>query len=367
LPKLELMNISKNFGGIKALDNVSCLIENKEYVCIIGPSGCGKSTLIKCVAGIIQPDQGKILIDGQPLNQLPIEDRKIGYVFQDIALFPHMTVRENLAYGLTVRGARPDQIARVTNEMLDLINMRQRSKSFPLELSGGAQQKVAVARAIATGSYLFLLDEPLGALDALVRAELRYELKRLASDLGLTIIHVTHDQEEALSIADRVMVMKRGKLVEMGKPADIYFSPKTLFAENFVGETNLFEGTVKEVDGASCSVDIEGQRVKVHYRGRKAGDRVVASIRPESIPLELSSESESDGWTGKVSQTTFLGSITRYGVDIDNGLELVVHVPVTSDKRFKVGQSVKCLLDEGKHMLLFDYPAERLEREIALE
>ncbi len=195
MPKLDLSGVSKSYGSIRALSDISLHVEDKEYVCILGPSGCGKSTLIRCIAGINAPDSGQILIDGQLVEQTPIEDRRVGYVFQDIALFPHMSVRDNLSYGLAVRHAQSTEITTVTNEMLDLINMRDRSKSYPRELSGGAQQKVAVGRAIATGSHLFLLDEPLGALDAIVRAELRYELRKLASDLGLTVIHVTHDQE----------------------------------------------------------------------------------------------------------------------------------------------------------------------------
>ncbi|MFI5449804.1 MAG: ABC transporter ATP-binding protein, partial [Candidatus Bathyarchaeia archaeon] len=201
MPELDLVGVSKSYGNIQALTDISLHVENKEYVCILGPSGCGKSTLIRCIAGINKPDSGKILIDGESVEQIPIEDRRIGYVFQDIALFPHMSVRDNISYGLAVRHAESTEITTVTNEMLDLINMRDRSKAYPRELSGGAQQKLAVARAIATGSHLFLLDEPLGALDTIVRAELRYELRKLASDLGLTVIHVTHDQEEALSIA----------------------------------------------------------------------------------------------------------------------------------------------------------------------
>jgi ABC-type Fe3+/spermidine/putrescine transport system ATPase subunit len=366
LPKLELINVSKRYRDIVALDNVSLHIDNKEYVCVIGPSGCGKSTLIKCIAGIIEPDHGQILVDDQPITAVPIEDRKIGYVFQDIALFPHMTVRDNLAYGLAVRGANSDQISRVTNEMLDLVNMRERAKAIPSELSGGAQQKVAVARAIATGSYLFLLDEPLGALDAIVRAELRYELKRLASDLGLTIIHVTHDQEEALSIADRVVVMKRGRIMEIGTPAHIYFSPKSLFAENFVGETNLFEGKVTEIDGSSCIVDVGSRRVKALGRGRKDGERVVVSVRPEFISLARSSGATLNGWSGEVKQATFLGSITRYRIEVEEELELVVHIPAASEEEFHVGDSVDLLLGE-EHILLFDSPAEGLEKEIALE
>lgn len=368
MPKLDLIGVSKYYGSITALDKVTLHVEDKEYVCIIGPSGCGKSTLIKCIAGIIQPDSGEILINGESVERVAIEDRKIGYVFQDIALFPHLTVRDNVSYGLAVRAVAPRRTTAVTNEMLDLIGMRDRSKSFPSELSGGAQQKVAVGRAIATGSQLFLLDEPLGALDALVRAELRYELRRFASDLGLTIIHVTHDQEEALSIADRVVIMKRGGVVEVGKPSDIYLSPKSLFTENFVGETNLLGGTVTETNGASCVVNINTRKVRALGSGKQVGQKIVVSIRPEFVPLAPISNRSSNGWKGLVKQATFLGSINRYVVEVEKGIDLVAHVPTSADTEgFRVGDSVDVLLDQEEHMLLFDYPTEGLEKEIALE
>ena len=334
---------------------------------MLGPSGCGKSTLIKCVAGIIQPDRGEIRIDGKPVEKVPIEDRKIGYVFQDIALFPHLTVRDNLSYGLAVRRVVPERITTVTNEMLDLINMRERVRSYPRELSGGAQQKVAVGRAIETGAHLFLLDEPLGALDALVRTKLRYELRRLASDLGLTIIHVTHDQEEALSIADRVVVMKRGRIVEVGKPPEIYHSPKSLFTENFVGETNLLEGRIAEDLGASCVVDVNGLRVRAKATNKDVGQRVVVSIRPEFVPLKPHSNT-ANGSEGRIKEATFLGSITRYVLEVGEGTELVAHAPTTAKVNgFRVGDRVAVPLSQSEHMLLFDYPKEGLEKEIALE
>lgn len=363
MPKLQLIGVSKKFANITALDDVTLQVNDKEYVCILGPSGCGKSTLIKCIAGIIRPDSGEIRIDDQPVEDIQIEDRRIGYVFQEIALFPNMRVRDNISYGLNVRHAAPERITAVTNEMLDLVNMRERSRSYPRELSGGAQQKVAVGRAIATGSQLFLLDEPLGALDALVRAELRYELKRLASDLGLTIIHVTHDQEEALSIADHVVVMKQGRIVEVGKPSNIYHSPKSLFAENFVGETNLLEAKIVETDDISCVVEIGAQKVKVPGPGRKVGQRVVASVRPEFVWLTPTSD---NAWKARIKQATFLGSISRYLLVVEGGIELVAHVPATQNKGFHVGDSVGVLPIE-EHMLLFDYPKEGLEKEIALE
>ena len=366
MPKLDVVNVTKNYGSIKALDNVSLHVEDHEYVCILGPSGCGKSTLIKCIAGIDQPDQGEILIDGRPVQNVSIEDRRIGYVFQDIALFPHMTVKDNLSYGLVVRHTNSEEITTMTSEMLGLINMRERSRSFPRELSGGAQQKVAVGRAIATGSHLFLLDEPLGALDALVRAELRYDLRRLASDLGLTVIHVTHDQEEALSIAHKVVVMKRGSIVEIGKPSQIYHSPKTLFTENFVGETNLIEGKVAGTQGNVCIVEIGTRKVNVSGEGRRVGERVIAAVRPEAINISPHSNEGAGGWKGTIKHAAFLGSSNRYVVDIQ-GLELLVHVSSNVEKEFKVDEIVDVFMREGAHMLLFDYPNEGLEKEIALE
>jgi len=367
MPTLEIKGLSKTFGNIKALEDVTLRVEDKEYVCILGPSGCGKSTLIKCVAGIIQPDRGEVLVDGRSIANLNIEERNIGYVFQEIALFPHLTVRDNVSYGLAVKGLNPERVATITNEMLDLTRMRERARSIPRELSGGAQQKVAVGRAIATGSHLFLLDEPLGALDALVRAELRYELRRLASDLGLTVMHVTHDQEEALSISDRIVVMKRGRIVEIGKPAEIYLSPKTIFAENFVGETNLVEGTIMEADRESCTVVVGGQRIRMPNYGRKVGQRVVVSVRPEFIALRPPSRSQG-AWKGKVKHENFLGALNRYVVEVEGGIELVVHMPNARELReFRAGDEVAVRLGDVGHMLLFDYPPEGLEKEIALE
>jgi len=363
MPELDIIGLSKTYGNIRALSDISLHVKDKEYVCIIGPSGCGKSTLIRCISGIEQPSFGEILIDGQSVKKIRIEDRQIGYVFQDIALFPHLTVRDNLGYGLAVRRTSANEMRTVINEMLDLISMRDRSNSLPRELSGGAQQKVAVGRAIATGAHLFMLDEPLGALDAIVRAELRYELRKLASDLGLTVIHVTHDQEEALSIADRVVIMKSGRIVEVGNPFEIYRFPKTLFSANFVGEANLLEGKILMVDGTLCTVDVAGHPVKVASEGKSIGQRVIVFIRPEFVQLTLPTE---DGWPGKVKQVTFLGSLNRYVIETD-GNEIVSEVSTADySTGFAVGERVSLFLNEA-NMALFDYPKEGLEKEIGLE
>jgi len=363
MPKLEITGVSKDYGNIHALNDVSLHVEDKEYVCVIGPSGCGKSTLIRCISGIEQPSSGEIYVDGKSVKKTLIEDRKIGYVFQDIALFPHLTVRDNLAYGLAVRQTPTNEMRTVTNEMLGLINMRDRAGSLPNELSGGAQQKVAVGRAIATGAHLFLLDEPLGALDAIVRTELRYELRKLASDLGLTVIHVTHDQEEALSIADRVVIMKNGRIIEVGRPAEIYHHPKALFTANFVGETNLIEGTVSKVEGALCTIDILNHHVSLQCHRKHVGQRIVISIRPESVLLSPQTE---EGWEGRVKQVAFLGSLNRYVIDV-GGIDVVSEISTAEyNTNFGVGETVSLFLEEA-NMTLFDYPEEGLEREIALE
>jgi ABC-type Fe3+/spermidine/putrescine transport system ATPase subunit len=365
MPTLDLAGVTKKYGEIYALSDVSLHVEDKEYVCILGPSGCGKSTLIRCIAGIHNPDSGQILIDGKPMEQVAIEDRRIGYVFQDIALFPHMSVRDNLSYGLSVRRAQPTETRAVMNEMLDLINMRDRSESYPSELSGSAQQKVAIGRAVATGSHLFLLDEPLGALDALVREELRYELKRLASTLGLTVIHVTHDQQEALSIADRVVVMKNGRIVEVGQPSEIYHSPKNIFTENFVGETNLLEGRVLETDGSHCTVDMSGHRLRVPGSKKKVGQNVVIAIRPEFIQLTPTSDV---GWPGVIKEVTFLGELNRYVVEIEENTEIIAEESTAVySTGFRTGERVSVVVGSEAHMLIFDYPKEGLAKEVSLE
>ena len=197
MPTVELQNIGKTFGSVVASCDINLRIEDGEYVTILGPSGCGKTTLIRMIAGILEPTTGKVLIDGRDMDGVPIEERDVGYVFQNIALFPHLSTEENVSYGPTVKDLGEEEIKKVSNRYLELVKLLERMGMFPSELSGGEQQKVSLARALASGAKLLLLDEPLSALDARVRMDLRYELRRIAKDLGLTVIHVTHDQEEA--------------------------------------------------------------------------------------------------------------------------------------------------------------------------
>ncbi len=258
MPTVKVIEVSKKYGPITAVEKANLEIKNKEYTCIIGPSGCGKTTLIKCIEGIIEPSEGEIYIDDVPVSKIPIQDRGVGYVFQEIALFPHMSVYENVSYGPRVKGWRTTQANTLINEMLDMMVLQDRVKDLPNTLSGGARQKTAIARALSSGSSLLLFDEPLGSLDAKVRTVLRHELRKMVKDLELTAIHVTHDQEEAMAIADRIIVMKTGKIVEMGKPIDLYLHPRKLFTANFVGEANFMIGEISSITEKGVKINING-------------------------------------------------------------------------------------------------------------
>lgn len=349
-----------------ALDNVSLEIEDREYLCIIGPSGCGKTTLIKCIAGIVDPDEGEIYIDKKFVNNLPIEDRNTGYVFQEIALFPHMNVYDNLCYGPFVKGYKISSVRSLIEEMLHMMELYERVKNYPDELSGGARQKVAVARALVSGSRLLLLDEPLGSLDTKVRSLLRYELRRLVKDLGLTAIHVTHDQEEAMSIADRIAVMRSGKIIEIGTPLDLYLNPKTLFTAYFVGEANFLEGEIIGEGDDYTKIDVNGH---VFYSARKVNfdsKRVVVAIRPEFI--EMSKKPiHREALKGVIENKSFLGSSIRFEVSVENNFIVSVKTQLSAKAlKFNVGERVNIFLPP-KFLLLYPYPEEGLEKAISIE
>jgi ABC-type Fe3+/spermidine/putrescine transport system ATPase subunit len=218
MPEVRVVNVSKKFGKIIAVDNVSVTIKDKEYFSLLGPSGCGKTTLLRLIAGLIEPDSGEIYIGGKLVNDVPPEDRDIGFVFQTFALFPHMTAWNNVTYGPKVKGFDMAEATTIGHEVLEMVKLHERLDAYPNELSGGMMQRIAVARALAAGARLLLMDEPLGQLDAKVRNEIRYEIRRMATDLGLTGIHVTHDQSEAMAISDRIAVMRKGKILQVGTP-----------------------------------------------------------------------------------------------------------------------------------------------------
>jgi ABC-type Fe3+/spermidine/putrescine transport system ATPase subunit len=362
---VKVVNLTKRYGSIAALDKVNIEINEGEYVAIIGPSGCGKTTFIKCLAGIINPTEGEIYFDGKLVNDLPVEERGIGYVFQEIALFPHMNVWDNVTYGPRVKGWPTDRMERTATELLDLIKLTARKRDFPNELSGGARQKTGVARALTSGSNLIFFDEALAALDAKVRVELRYEIRNLVRDLGLTAIHITHDQEEALSIADRVVVMKSGKFMEVGTPYELYTHPKTIFAANFVGEANFLEGVIKEVSKGVSVIDCgDGLVLKCRDTSQSAGQRVVVAIRPEFASVK--NRSSRDGFRGYVETEDFEGGTTRYEVNISGHGPFAIRIPQHfSSVDYNVGDELS-LSVSPENVMIYPFPDHGLQSELSL-
>lgn len=287
MPDVRLVNVTKTFGKIVAVDCINLHIHDKEYFSLLGPSGCGKTTMLRLVAGLVQPDEGEIYIGDKLVNDAPPEDRDIGFVFQTFALFPHMNAWDNVIYGPRVKGFDMEKADTIGHEVLEMVRLHERLDAFPNELSGGMMQRIAVARALAAGAKLLLLDEPLGQLDAKVRKELRYEIRRMVRDLDLTAIHVTHDQSEAMAISDRIAVIKKGKVLQVGTPEELYMNPKSIFVAHFIGESNFLEGYVSSISSKGAIIELRGGiKVQTVNKGIKKGERMVLAIRPETFVVK---------------------------------------------------------------------------------
>ena len=310
---LELNNIQKSFGDQVAVSDFCLTVEDGELVSFLGPSGCGKTTTLRMTAGFESPDSGSVIVDGTDVTDVPPNRRGMGMVFQGYALFPNMTAAENVEFGMAVRKRPPTERKARINELLDLFGLAHVAGSYPHQMSGGQQQRVALARAVAVQPGVLLLDEPLSAVDAKVREELRTEIRRMQVQFGITTILVTHDQSEALSISDRVVVMNRGTIEEVGTPAQIYAEPKSAFTARFIGAMN--EIPVRVVSGADGIVERGNRRVRVAgTAGMSAGEIALLLIRPESVEPLGSTPAEMNGdlsLAGQVEVQTFLGSTTR--------------------------------------------------------
>jgi putative spermidine/putrescine transport system ATP-binding protein len=315
---LELSSVRKEFaGGVTAVHEFNLEAERGEFVSFLGPSGCGKTTTLRMIAGFEQPSAGKIAVNGEDITYRPPNRRNVGMVFQSYALFPNMSVADNIGFGLKVRKRPKDAIRRRVDELLELIALTGRGDRFPYQLSGGQQQRVALARALAVEPQVLLLDEPLSALDAKIRVALRKEIRTIQRQLGITTVYVTHDQEEALSLSDRVVVMSEGRIEQIGAPPDIYNFPATPFVASFVGTLNLVTANV--IDPAAGRVSLEGQEIRTAkpIDSARAGGTVTIAIRPESI--ELGDGGGSNHLTGTVEDVSFLGSIVRMRVRLGDG------------------------------------------------
>ena len=361
MPQVELKRVTMRYGKLRAVDEVDLTIADGEYVTILGPSGCGKTTLIRIIAGILEPTEGEVWIGGREMRGVPIEDRDVGYVFQNIALFPHLDVEDNVSYGPRVKDLPREEQVQVAKRYLELVKLLDKMEMFPSELCGGEQQKASLARALATGAKLLLLDEPLSALDARVRADLRYELRRIVKALGLTTVHVTHDQEEAMSVSDRIMVMRAGGVVETGTPEQLYTQPKDIFTANFVGETNLLEGWVKgRAEGKSLIELRDGSTVEVTECGHKEGDAVVISVRPEFVfPF-------TDGLLSRVQNVTYMGTYWRVVAQSRSEDRVEFDVPAAEGKLYHQGQEVYLTVNR-KAAVVYPRPLEGIAEAVKLE
>ena len=312
---LEIGNVRKEYAGNPVVHGFSLNIARGEFVSFLGPSGCGKTTTLRMVAGFEEPSSGTIRIDGRDVTNLRPNQRNVGMVFQAYALFPNLTVADNIAFGLKVKRRPAEEIKARVAEMLAMIKLPQLGNRYPYQLSGGQQQRVALARAIAVKPKVLLLDEPLSALDAKIRVSLREEIRALQRDLGITTIYVTHDQEEALSMSDRIVVMNEGRIEQIGSPFEIYNYPRTRFVASFVGTLNILEGRI--VDPAGGRISIDGQEIRA-ARGvsdGSAGDVRSVALRPEAITLS-GSEASRNRIKGTIDEVNFLGAVVRIRVQV---------------------------------------------------
>ena len=345
--QLELVNVSKLFGDVKAVDTVSLGIEHGEFLTLLGPSGSGKTTTLNMIAGFEIPSRGDILLENEDITTVAPNNRGIGMVFQNYALFPHMTVSDNIAFPLKMRKTPGAKIRRAIIEALELVKLPGFEGRYPHQLSGGQQQRIALARAIVFKPKILLMDEPLGALDKKLRDHMRLEIKHLQESLDITVIYVTHDQEEALTMSDRIAIMNDGKIIQLDTPVQLYESPASLFVADFIGESNFLDGKVAEAQGDTIAVVTEeGLKVWVKKMGQlDSGEAVSVAVRPEKIQI-LSNETDDrndiiNRFTGRIEEIVYVGEARIYRINLASGALVDVKVQSGPDsKHYKIGGDI---------------------------
>jgi putative spermidine/putrescine transport system ATP-binding protein len=331
--EVRMEGLSRHYGSVVALDNLDLTVQPGELIALLGPSGCGKTTTLRLLAGLEDADTGRINVAGRDITRLPASRRDMGMVFQAYSLFPHMTVKENVAFGLRLRRIGPAQRDKRALEMLELVELATQADRYPHQISGGQQQRVALARALAIEPQVLLLDEPLSALDAKVRAQLRDQIRRIQLDVGITTLFVTHDQEEALAIADRVGVMRAGRLEQLAPPTEVYARPATSFVAEFVGLSNRLAGTV-----VGSVVTVRGHDLPLVDTSTPAGP-VTAIVRPEAVTLASDESAETGPMTGTVIASTFLGATSRVTVDLGD-TTIMAQLPTSEATTLSAGSRV---------------------------
>ncbi len=322
---LQLENIYKSFGDTPVLRGIGLTVEQGEFITLLGSSGCGKTTTLRIIAGLETPDSGRVLLEGRDVTALEPNRRDVNTVFQNYALFPHMNVEQNIGYSLKIRKVPKEEIRKRVRKMLELVRLEGFEKRAPAELSGGQKQRVAIARALIGEPKLLLLDEPLGALDLQLRREMQQELKRLQKKLGITFIYITHDQEEALNMSDRIAVMMDGRFQQIGTPGEVYDSPKTSYVARFVGTANIVYGTAESIDGELVRFQSRDGAGEFLARGHRfaPGDPVALAIRGEQAEPVKGFDRETPGLIGTVREKSFAGGMLRISVALSDGMEFV--------------------------------------------
>ncbi|WP_075725951.1 spermidine/putrescine ABC transporter ATP-binding protein [Tissierella creatinophila] len=329
---IDLKNVSKEYGGVTVLDNINLYIRKNEFLTLLGPSGCGKTTTLRIIGGFEEPSSGQVIFDGKDITKLPAYKRQINTVFQKYALFPHMNISENIAFGLKIKKMSKEKIDKKVKEMLRLVNLEGFENRSIESLSGGQQQRIAIARALVNEPEVLLLDEPLGALDLKLRKEMQTELKNMQQRLGITFIYVTHDQEEALTMSDTIAVMDKGKIQQIGTPVDIYNEPKNAFVAKFIGESNIIDAVMKE----DFLVEF-GERVfECVDKGFERCEEVDVVIRPEDIEIV---KAEDGKWEGVVESVTFKG--VHYEMIVKSkGFDWMIHSTIMKPEGTHIGMNV---------------------------
>jgi len=342
---VRLEHVTKAFGETLAVDDVSFDVHPGEFLTMLGPSGCGKTTLLRIIAGFIQPSGGDIYIDDERVTDIPAHKRHTGMVFQNYALFPHMTIFDNLAYGLRLRKLGREDLAREVRQALELIQLTGYERRYPRELSGGQQQRVALARAIVINPDVLLLDEPLSNLDYKLRMAMRGEIRRIQRETGITAVFVTHDQSEALTMSDRIVILNKGRVMQIGRPTDVYENPGNKFVADFIGEANFFDGTVVACDSSEVGISLGPLTLYAPFTGEALplGQSASFSVRPERLrirPGGVDREPKRNVYDATVEHQDYLGAVVRYYLQLEDGLIVKVDEHNVPGVRYRPGEKV---------------------------
>lgn len=372
MPDIELRKVSKHFGQVKAIRNVNLRVNDGEYFSMLGPSGCGKTTILRMIAGLIAPTTGSIFIDGKDVIDVPPHRRGIGYVFQHFAIFPHMDVWENVAYGPLIAGVPEGEIEERVYEALNIVHLDHRPYAYPRELSAPDLQRTGIARVLASGARLLLLDEPIGTLDLKIREEFQDELRRIVKEFGLTAIHVTHDQAEAMAISDRILVLRQGKFQQVGTPETLYYQPRKPFVGHFLGESVFFEGTIVRKSSTQSATPTRflfrgGHRIRAPKTSIPIGYRALLGIRKEFIELSPKSETKpANAIPGMIREVRFLGTMYRIVVELESRIRFEVKVATTEESgSFQRGDLV-WIAFPPERFWIFKYPRKGLAQALAV-